>query len=228
MKSTTRRAIIALDFEKYDVPGLVAFTRSVVKGATNNPNLPATQAAKLPVALADLGTAATTLETTHTSRPTASSKATTKQLRGQADALMGYLRNTADFIEGLANTQAAGDYTLAQSIITSFGFSLKKTGVKPKKGFEADSPAKGTMVIHVPGGKNGEVKFVRYSADGGKTWSMAIVVHFQDITLTNLTSGVDYVIQMALVPRPPKGTKQVLAAGSETIPWGDSITCVVK
>ncbi len=228
MKRTTKRALIALDLIHLDAPGLVSFTRSVGKGLTNNSNLTAADVAKLPVAVADLLTAATTLETTHTARPTAPSKAATKQERDQASTLMEALTNTAAFIEGLANTKANGDLAIAQSIIVSVGFPLKKTGVKRTKGFEADSPAKGAAHLHVPTGASNAVTLVRYSADGGKTWSLPIIVHTIDITITGLTSGVDYLFQMATSTPPAKKAKQTITAGSEALAWSDAISCVIS
>jgi hypothetical protein len=228
MKRTTKRAVIALDLQHVDVPGLVSFTRGVCKGAANNANLAAADAAKLPVSLADLQTAATTLETTHTTRLTTPSTANTRLERDQATTLMEHLTNVAAFIEGLANTKAAGDVTLAGSIIASFGFQLKKVGIKHLKGFEAESPSKGTVVLHVPPGEGNEVQLVQSSADGGKTWSFPIVVHGVNITFSNLKSGVEYLFHLAKSSPPAKKAKQVVSPGTEEPAWGDSVSCVVS
>jgi hypothetical protein len=228
MKRTTKRAVIALDLQHLTVPGLVLFTRAIGKGLTNNTNFTTVDIGKLPFAVADMLTAATTLETTHTGRLTTPSRAATKLEGDQATSLMGQLTDTARFVEGLANTKAAGDLALAQSIIASVGFPLKKAGVKRAKGFEAESTVKGTVDVHVPAGENNEVSLLRFSADGGKTWSATIVVHGVDITLTNLTSGVDYLFEKALSIPPAKRGKQVATAGSEAPAWGDAISCVIS
>jgi len=228
VKRTTKRAIIALDLLSLDAPGLVSFTRAVGKGLTGNVNLAAADIAKLPVAVTDLLAAATTLENTHTARATAPSKAATKLEGEQGSVLMEYLTNTASFIEGLANTKAAGDVTMAGAIITSVGFQLKKIGVKRTKGFTADSPAKGTAHIHVPPGVGNAVRMVQYSADGGKTYSPPIVIHGVNLTITGLKSAVDYFFQMATSTPPAKKAKQVVASGSEQPAWGDAVSCVIS
>jgi len=228
VKSTTKRAIISLDLVHLDAPGLVSFTRAIAKGLTGNPNITAANVAKLPVAIADLQTAAQTLETTHVARLTAPSKAATKLEHDQANTLMQQITNTATFIQGLANTTAAGDVNLADSIIASVGFQLKKTGVKRRKVFSATSPAKGTAHVYVPSGKRTAVRLLQYSADGGKTYCPTIVVHGVDVIVTALKSGVDYLFQMAMSAPPAKKAKLTITAGSEAAAWSDPISCVIS
>jgi len=228
MKRTIKRAIIALDLQHVDVPGVVSFTRSIGKGLTGNTNLTAADIAKLPVAIADLLAAATTLESTRTARATAPSKAATRLESEQGSLLMEYLTNTATFIEGLANTKAAGDFTVAAAIITSVGFQLKKPSVRRTKGFTADSPAKTTAHLHVPPAVNNAVRLVQYSADSGKTYSLPIVVHGVDLFITGLKSGIDYLFQTAMSTPPAKKAKQTVTAGSEQLPWGDAVSCVIS
>jgi hypothetical protein len=227
MKRTTKRVLIALDLAKLDSPGLVSFARSIATGLTGNKNLAAADVAKLPFQASDLQTAATALETTHTSRPTSPSKASTKTEGDQASTLMDELTDVARFIEGIANVKAAGDATLAEAIIVSVGFQTKKAAVRHPKGFEAASLAKGTALVHVPSGDANGVKLLQYSTDGGKTWSLPIIVHGMDITLTGMKSGVDYLFQMATSSPPPKKTKATMVSGSEAQAWSDSVSCMI-
>ena len=228
MKRATKRAQIALDLASMNAPSLVLFTRSVAKGLTNNPNLTAADVAKLPVTVADLLTSASALEATHTVRPTAPSKSSTKQEHDQATTLMEQLTNTAAYIEGLANTKAAGDLAEAQAIITSVGFPLKKTAVKVPKGFEVDSPAKGAAHVHVPAGAASVVRLVRYSMDGGKTYSPPIIVHGQDITITGLKSGLEGLFQRATNAPSGKKSKATIVAGTEEQAWSNPVPCVIS
>jgi hypothetical protein len=168
------------------------------------------------------------LEATHTARPTAPSKTSTKQEHDQATTLMEQLTNTAAYIEGLANTKAAGDLAEAQAIITSVGFLLKKTGVKVAKGFTVTSPAKGTAQVHVPSAEANVVRLVRYSMDGGKTYSPPIVVHGQDITITGLKSGIEGLFQRATNAPPAKKSKATIVAGTEEQAWSNPVPCVIS
>ena len=227
MKRTISRALIALNLDALNVAGLVTFTRGVAKGITNNVNLTAADIAKLPIAVVDLLAAATSLETIHTNRPTNPSKANTKLERDQSNLLMNHLTDTAAFIEGLANTKAGGDVTLAESIIVSFGFQLKKPGTKPAKVFSADSPAKNTAHVHVPADLSGAVRLVRYSMDGGKTFSGSIVVHGTVVIFNGFKSTVEVAFQMAKSTPPLKRAKLTITVGNEEPVWSDSVTCVI-
>jgi hypothetical protein len=228
MKAASRRARILLDLARLDVPGLVSFGRVIAKGLTNNSNFTAADIAKLPVAAVDMGTLATTVETTHTSRPTAPSKAATKLERDQASALADAIRNDGAYVEGFANTKAAGDLAQAEAIILSVGYQLSKTPVRaPPKGFDAESPAQATARVTFPPREKGEVVLLQYSGDGGKTWSLPIVVHGRELLITGLTRKVEYLFQMATSQPPPKRTKQTLTAGTEAQVWSDSASCVI-
>jgi hypothetical protein len=225
---TALLAIIALDLDTMNTPKLVAFTRGICKALTNNANFTAADLAKLPVAVADLGTSATTLETTHTNRPTNPSKANTTLELDQANTLRSQIKGVAAVVQFLANTKANGDLTLAQSIITSAGFKLKKTGAKPAKVFSVTSPAKTVAQLHVPPDPNDEIQLVKYSGDGGKTFSLWIVVHSTSITISALKSGTEYNFYRAISPRPAaKRGKQTLTAGTEDLTWSDFVSCMI-
>ena len=227
MKRSTKRATIALDLVKLDTPRLVSFVRAISKGLTNNPNLAPADVAKLPVTVAAFEAAATTLESTHTTRATAPSKANTKLERDQSNTLLEHVTNVAAFVEGVANTKG-GDLTTAESIIVSVGFSLKKTGVKHRKGFAVTSPAQGTAEIHFPAEAKGAVRLVQYSGDGGKTWSTALVVHGVKMTITGLKSAVDYFFRYGVSVPPGKKSKAMVAAGSEEPTWSDPVSRVIS
>ena len=177
--------------------------------------------------VAELQSSADALEETHTGRPTAPSKAVTKLERTQGTTLMEQLTETAGFVEGLANTKAAGDVALAASIITSVGFPLKKNAVKAPKGFKADSPAKGAAHVHLPAGEKGDVRLVRYSIDGQKTYSSPIVVHGYDLTITGIKSGTEIFFESAISTPPPKKSKATFVVGTDGLSWSDAVSCVV-
>jgi hypothetical protein len=229
MKLTIRRAIIALDFESLDAPGLASFSRTIAGGLTNNSNFTATDLAKLPWAVTDIQSSAAKLDTIRTARGTAPSKANTKLERDQANTLMGQIKDIAGTIETIANTKAAGDYNLAAAIIVSVGFKLRKTPApRAVKGFTIDSTSKSTIDVHFPKAPKGAVRVFIYSLDGGKTWSSIIVIHGQDLIINGLKSGTEVQGKFAIVLPPANRAKVVITAGNEAPAWSDPVTCVVK
>jgi hypothetical protein len=228
MKRSTKRAIIALDLASFDAPGLVSFARAIAKGLTNNANFTAADLAKLPMTVADLLTAATSLESTHVGRPTTPSKAATKLERDQAGVVMDGLTNIAAFVEGLANTKASGDVAAAEGIILSVGFQLKKAPVRTAKHFGATSPTKGAaLVAGIPGARNA-VRLLQYSTDAGKTWSLPIVVHGTKVLISGMKSGSEGLFQYATSSPPVKRATQTLVSGTEAQRWSDSASCVIS
>ena len=231
MKRTTKRATIALDLASLDAPGLVSFTRTLAKGLdpTTNTNFTAADLAKLPFTAAQILASATTLETTHTSRGTTPSKSSTKVERDQADTLMDQITDVAHSVESFANQKAAGDITVAEAIITSTGFKVKKPrAAKTQVGFDADSPTKGTAQVDLPKGPENAVSVVIYSTDGWKTSSFPIIVHGRVLILTGLKSGNEVGFKHATIPAPPRKGKTTITAGSEEPTWSNVVSCVVK
>ena len=226
MRRTRQRVTVSMDLASLDTPGLVSFARGVGKGFTDNVNLTDTDIVKMPVSTVDLLASATALETLHTQRLSAPSPASTKLESDRATTLMEQLTNLAAFAEWIANTKAAGNVAVSGAILVSFGFQLKKEAVRHSKGFEGSSPEKGTARLHVPRGADNEVRLVQYSSDGGKTWSLPIVVHGVYISFTGLQSGTAYLFQIATSTPPQKG-KQMVTAGSEALQWGDAISCLI-
>jgi hypothetical protein len=228
MRRLTHRALIALHLSHTNVPGIVAFTRGVGKGLTNNSNLTAADLAKAPITVADLLAAATTLESTHTARRTIPSKANTTLELDQATDLLDHLKNLGGFIEGLANTKAAGDVAVAQSIIQSTGFPLRKSGAKPAKGPSAKSPSKGVLDVFVPADDKRGVRLAQYSIDGGKSWSLPLVVHGAGVEISGLKSGIEAMVRLAVNRPPAKRARTRISAGMEDQVWGDFLTCTIQ
>jgi hypothetical protein len=227
MRRSTQRAIIALYLTHANCPGIVTFTRGVCKGLTNNTNFTAADMAKAPISVADLLAAANTLESTHTLRLTNPAHANTELERTQATDVMDYLKDLAGFIEGLANTKAAGDVAVARSIILSTGFPLKKDGVKTAKGPDATSPSKGMLDIYVPADPKGGVRLAQYCVDG-KTWSLPIVIHGTGAVISGLKSGIEAQVRLAVNRAPAKRARTTVAAGMEDQAWGDILTCTIQ
>ena len=118
-----RSALISLELSEYDAPGLVSFARILATGLSPNPSFTAADLAKLPVSVADLQTCATALETTHNSRPTTPSRASTKLEGDQATTLMEAIKGIAGFVENFANIKGGGDLAKAEAIERGAGAS---------------------------------------------------------------------------------------------------------
>jgi hypothetical protein len=227
MKRATRRALIALHLTHTNCPGIVAFTRGACKGLANNTYFTAADMAKAPITVTDLLASASTLEATHTARLTTPSPASTELERSQATDLMDHLKDMGHFIEGVANTKAAGDLSVARTIILSTGYPLRKDGTKAAKGPSATSPAKGMLDVYVPADPKNGVRMVQYCVDG-KTWSLPIVVHGAGVMISGLKSGIEAQVRLAVNRPPAKRARTAISAGMEDQSWGDILTCTVQ
>lgn len=229
MKKITKRVKIALNLQNIDSPGLVSFTRAVVKGFKGppaNPNFTAADMAKLPVTTANMLLQAGALEATHTTRETNKSGSLTALELDQAATLMNTLQDTAFFVEGFANNKAAGDTAIALQIIAGVGFSIKKAFVQHQRSFEVVSTAKGLANLRtVSAGKRAAYLWA-WSADEGKTWSFPMVTIGSEVIISNLKSAVNYSFRYAAVV-PVIDGKPSIAAGSEQPAWSNIITAVI-
>jgi hypothetical protein len=185
--------------------------------------------AKLPFTGAQMTAAGTTIDGAHSARVAAQSKATTAAEHAACDAGLEIVVDHAAWVEGFANTTAAGNFDLAVQIVLSFAFQPKKEPApKVQAGFEASSPVKGELDVHVPTGPRDAVRLVRVSVDGGKTYGASLIVHGKILTVFGLVSATTVFVQQTTSVPPPKRAKVRIAAGTDGLVWSDPISCVIS
>jgi len=225
MKKSIKRVIIALNLHLLDTPGLVSFLRAIIKALTGNTYFLPADIAKLPVTIADMGTQATNLESTHTSRKTNKSATLTSTEQDQVTLVMNTIGDTADFVEGLGNKKAAGDLSLAVQIITSAGFQVKKEFVVHQRTFEIVDVAKKQVHIRTKAAGARASYIWQGSANPSDpgSWSFPIVTIEAEVIITSLTSGTNYGFRVATILPTRKPT---IALGSQP-DWSDVIMVIV-
>ena len=226
MKKSTKRVQITLNLKKFNTSELILFLRAVAKGLPGNLNFTSEDMAKLPIAIADMNKQATNLENTHTSRQANQSESLTALEHDQATIVMNTIKDTAAFVEGIANKKATGDAAIAVLIITSVGFQVKKEFTHHQRTFEAVSTDTGQVHLRTKAIGNRTAYFWQYSDDGGKSWAFPIITIGSEVIIIGLKSKTDYNFRFATTLPVIEG-KPIVTAGSQQLVWSDIITVLI-
>jgi hypothetical protein len=227
MKKSIKRVIIALNLKSLDSPGLLSFLRAIIKALTGNSYFLPADIAKLPVTLADMGTQATNLENTHTSRKTNKSTTLTSLEQEQATLVMNTINDTAYFVEGLANKKGAGDLPLAVQIITSAGFQVKKEFVTHQRSFEVVQTGKGSAFIRTKAVCRGAIYHWRWTTtpDDAGSWKIVPPTVESNVTINGLPHAATVYFSCAITL--PQGRKPVVDSATYVPDWCDPISAII-
>jgi hypothetical protein len=227
MKKSIKRVVIALNLHLLDSPDLVSFLRAIIKAFNGNTYFTPADLAKLPVTLADMGTQATNLESTHTSRKTNKSATLTSTEQDQATLVMNTISDTTDFVEGLANKKAAGDLPLAVQIITSVGLQVKKEFVVHQRSFEVVDTGKGSAHIRTKANKKGTIYFWRWTAtpDNASSWKIIAPTIECSVTISSLPHATT--VYFAYAETLPYGRNPILDSENFVPDWSDPISALI-
>lgn len=156
----THRSLASLQLPK-PVPALITYVQGIVKGATNNPNLPqpVPSVAAITQALTDLQNAET--------QALARTKGAVSLRNEKKTALVSLLQQ----FRGYVQVQADANPENGASIIESAGLAVKKAAVRPPRVFSAKvGTVSGEVLVVAPSAGHRASYEWEYSIDGGTTW----------------------------------------------------------
>ncbi|MBI3502241.1 MAG: hypothetical protein HY063_10640 [Bacteroidetes bacterium] len=168
MKKTTPTAQIALDFQKFDAPGLINFGSGIAAGLSNDPDITNppvnsnTLYAEIGTVNPQTGLAGSLAKRAQGDR----SETLTKLIAQQANTLIEDLTEDAAHVKARANKIANGDLAHAEQIITRIGYHLKKKGDKHPRSFEVVES--GTGWVHL------RAKRTKKTGSEGQAWQYGI------------------------------------------------------
>jgi hypothetical protein len=143
------------------VPALIQYAAGIVKSVTGNPSFPnpTPTLAQVTGAINALGTAET------------AALARTRGAVLTRDAARTALATLLKQLLGHIQTVADGDAASSAVVIASAGVAVRKTPVRPPRGFHATTGAvTGSAKLVVPAASRRAAYDWEYSTDGGKTW----------------------------------------------------------
>ncbi|MFH0896025.1 MAG: hypothetical protein V2A54_16450 [Bacteroidota bacterium] len=227
MKKSIKRVVIALNLHQLTSTELVSFLRAIIKAFNGNTYFTVAELAKLPVSLVDMGTQATNLENTHTSRKTNRSATLTSLEQEQATLIMNTISDTAYFVEGVANKKANGDLPLAVQIVTSAGFQVKKEFTPHQRSFEVIKIAEGMAQIRTKAVKTGVIYHWRWTTTPTDENSCKIIppTIVSNITITGLPHATT--VYFATAVTMPQGRKPVADSETYVPEWIDFISAII-
>jgi hypothetical protein len=180
ISTAARHPAIAILKLPAKVPLLLQYGQGIVKGMTGNPSFPnpTPTLAKVTSAL-DALSVAETAALARTKGAVLVRSAARVALVTLLKQLLGSIQVTAD-----------GDVENSAAIIASAGVAVRKTAVRPARGFHATTgPVTGSAKLVVPAaGKRASYDW-ELSTDGGKTWVAAPSTLGARTTITGLPAG---------------------------------------
>jgi hypothetical protein len=156
----THRNLVSLSLPRR-ISALIAYAQGIVKGATNNPNLPSPvpTVAALTQALTDLQNAET------------AALARTKGAVALRNEKRTTLISPLTQFKGYVQVQADANPENGASIIESAGLAVKKAANRPPRVFSAKTgTVSGEVVVVAPSAGHRSSYEWEYSIDGGTTW----------------------------------------------------------
>jgi hypothetical protein len=207
MKSTTPIARVAFGFEEMDAAGLCTEADGTIAGLTGNTYITTPPQ----VALGPVTTAGTVAFQAAAVRAALAQQAAgnkseslTKQVGLAASLLMQYLKSNGYWVQGQANSLAAGNLDLAKKIILSTGYKLEKEHDLHPRTFEVVATGPGWAHYHTGKTVKGtEGQLWRYALTTAKNVpppAGALITrftHVTDIIISDLPSGSIIAMQHA-------------------------------
>jgi hypothetical protein len=201
-----RRSLASLKLPT-KVPALIAYAQGIVKAMTGNPSFPNPQPtiAVVTAAIDDL-VAAESAALARTKGAVAVRNEKRIVLVPLLQQLRGYVQTTAD-----ANIDNSA------SIIQGAGLAVRKTAIRPPRGFNARPGAvSGTARLVAASAARRSSYEWQYSIDGGKTWVTAPVTLQAKTTVLGLTPGASVQFKYRPVTKTGEGD------------WSQSVSLIVK
>ncbi|MFH0893940.1 MAG: hypothetical protein V2A54_05850 [Bacteroidota bacterium] len=228
MNKSIKRVIVALNLRKLNSPELISFLRAIAKALNGNDYFTAEEMIKMPISPAEIDAQADNIEMTHTSRKTSRSATLTSLEQEQVTLAMNTIKDTAAFVEGLANKKANGDIPLAIQIITSAGFQVKREFVQHQRSFEVVKTGKGFAHIRTKALKQGVIYHWRWTTNptDDKSWKVTFPTIEANINVSSLPCSTTVYFSFAVTF--PKGRTPHYDSEAAYIPsWSDPISATI-
>ena len=178
------------------VPALIRYAQGIVKSVTGNPSFPnpAPTLAEVTAAI-DALSVAETAALARTKGAVVTRDAARATLVKLLKQLLGHIQKVAD-----------GDAESSAVVITSAGVPVRKTPVRPPRGFHATTgDVTGSAKLVVPAASRRAAYDWEYSIDGGKTWVASPSTLGARTTVTGLPAGTTVQFRFRVLTKTGEG-----------------------
>ncbi len=158
---------------------------------------------------------------------TTAAKTLTTDQHTKVSTLQNSTESIAHYVETAANNKFPGVEDKITTIINRIGYDIRIAGTHGTRIFEVVETGEKYVTLRTPAADNAAAYIFQVSANpaDANSWSKYIVWPKTQITIKDLTSGVNYGFRYAIAAS-VKGTTSVSMNSLEPI-WSDTITSVV-